>query len=244
MQKYFKENNFHDIYIKLLRELHNSPEFINKTYEGLNVSFELTNIEENVIYNEARKFNLDYAKMFFNYIISGKGYDEFYKKELVALNDKAADFLVEFENRNTQYGPRIQEQLPEIIEELKANINSRRASVLILDAEDRKLLAPKISGLTTIEYPCTTALHFNIRNNKLNLTVQMRSQSACAVLVYDVFNFTNLMKYIAITLKRTYPDLELGTLYYNMSSCHYYEREDKLVKAILQEEFFEKITKT
>jgi hypothetical protein len=64
------------------------------------------------------------------------------------------------------------------------------------------------------------------------------------VLVYDVFNFTNLMKYVAIQLKGTYPDLELGTLYYNMSSCHYYIREEKLVKAILQEDFFEKITKT
>lgn len=244
MNKYFKENNFHDIYIKLLRELYNNPEFINKTHEGLNVSFELTNIDENVIYNEARKFNEDYAKMFFNYIISGKGYDEYYKEALVSLNNKAGDFLVEFENRNTQYGPRIHEQLPEIIEELQSNIETRRASILILDAEDRKFLAPKSKGLTTIEYPCTTALHFNIRDNKLNLTTQMRSQSACVVLVYDVFNFTNLMKYVAIQLKRTYPELELGTLYYNMSSCHYYAREEELVKSILQEEFFEKIIKT
>jgi len=236
MKKFYSGDNFQAIFVDLMNELCYNPEYTTPTTkEGLGVSIELTNIENNVVTNKARQFNLEYAKTFFAYVLSGESPDV-YRKSLVDLNQKAADYLVEFEGRNTQYGPRIHAQLPEILAELRADVNTRRASILILDAEDRLLLNAKQAGKTTIEYPCTTALHFSIRDNKLNLVTQMRSQSACIVLCYDLFNWTNLMQYMTTELQKTYPNLKAGTLHHNMSSCHYYHREEPLVRAILLEE--------
>ena len=236
MKKFYSGDNFQSIFVELMSEMYHKPEYTTPTTkEGLGVSIELTNIDNNTVKNKARQFNREYAETFFNYVLSGESPDVF-RDRLVALNPKAGPYLVEFEGRNTQYGPRIHAQLPEILAELKADEYTRRASILILDADDRLLLNAKQEGKTTIEYPCTTGLHFSIRDGKLNLVTQMRSQSACIVLCYDLFNWTSLMKFMVSQLQSTYPNLKIGTLHHNMSSCHYYLREEPLVKAILAEE--------
>lgn len=230
-----RSNSFNEIYLHILNELNTNPEYSTKTTrEILNYHFVLTDIINNTISIEARGFKPDYAEAFFEYVYTGDISEETIKR-LGSINVNAKKFLVEFEGRNTQYGPRINEQLPEIIEELKTHNESRRASILILDKEDRLFLKPKADGKTTIEYPCTSALHFELRDNKLNLVVQMRSQSAVMVLVYDLFNWTNLIMKMTEILRDTYPDIQYGNLYYSAASMHYYHSEQPLVDKILSE---------
>lgn len=228
-------DNFNDAYVTILTELDKSPEYVTEeTKEILNYCFVLTDVTNNKIKLKSRGFREDYAEAFFEYVYTGDISKET-QTRLKNININADRFLVEFEGRNTQYGPRINEQLPEIIEELKTNKETRRASILILDKNDRLFLKPKAENKTTIEYPCTSALHFEIRDNKLNLVVQMRSQSAAMVLVYDVYNWTNLLMKLTEKLKDTYLDLEYGKLYYSAASMHFYHKEQPLVDKILQE---------
>jgi hypothetical protein len=236
-----KANNFDQIYSGLLWELYTSPDYIVNSlnnndkerksgYRELNgYQFKLTDITNNTIsHNKARGFKLDYAKDFFNYVLTGDD-------EGVRKNPKAVPYLVEFAGRNTQYGPRIRQQLPNVLEELIHDKESRRATILVLDSKDQDVLEGKRLGISDIEYPCTNSLTFSIRNNKLHLVSNMRSQSAYMVLPYEIYNWTNLMVVVCDMLKPHYPGLECGILTHQMASVHYFDREEKSVKATLAE---------
>lgn len=226
-------NNFNEIYLKVLWELQTSPDYIidsTNLFDKERVSgfrelngfqFKLTNVYNNTIDDGPRNFNLRYAQDFFNYVMTGDA-------EGVKKNPKALAYLSEFEGRNTQYGPRIKAQLPGILTELKRDRGSRRGTILILDAYDQEIFKGKANGETTIEYPCTNSLTFSIRNNRLNLVSNMRSQSACMVMPYDIFNWTNLMMVVAKEL-----DIECGVLTHQVASLHYFDDEAELVEKIL-----------
>jgi len=236
-----RANNIDQIYSMILWSLYTSPDSVidsiittdkerSSGYRELNgYQFKLTNIEECIItHNKARNFNLDYAKAFFTYVMTGELGD-------ITKNPKAEAYLVEFEGRNTQYGPRISSQLPNMIAELKRDKDSRRGTLLILDKGDQELFSAKMEGRTSIEYPCTNSLTFSIRNNELHLVSNMRSQSACMVMLYDVYNWCSLIKYVHSILKDTYPGLTCGTLTHQVASLHYLTNEEDLVKSILTE---------
>lgn len=181
---------------------------------------------------ESRGYSSEYAETFFEYVYSGKGIDEYYEKLCALSNNAAAKFLVEFNGRNTQYGPRIQEQLPAVIKELTTNPNSRRAWIQILNADDQFVLDPKNLGESTIEYPCTSSLGFklNPETKLLDGIVTMRSSDATLVLNYDVFNFVNLLEKVANQLGTS-----RGTLSIFMASSHMYKRHSELVCEMAKE---------
>ena len=236
-----KADNLDQIYSKLLWDLHMVPDFVvpagascdghrcNGFREMLGYQFKLTDPTQNQITrNNARGFKLDYAKAFFNYVTTG---------ELggVLDNKNAHKYLVEFEGRNTQYYPRIAKQLPGVIKELTNDKHSRRAVITILEAGDQLVLEGKFKGETNIEYPCTNTVTFAIRDDKLHLVVNMRSESAAMVLPYDVYNFTNIQMLVLSKMQEVYPELGLGTYTHQMASFHYYDNEEPLVKNILNE---------
>jgi len=235
-----KSNNFKEIYKSVLWDLYNRPDYVvhssnsqdkerQSGYRELaGYQFKLTNIYNNMVDNNARGFNPTYARDFFNYVMTGEVGN-------LASNPRAVEYLAEFEGRNTQYGPRIREQLPAMLEELVSDIGTRRAVILILNADDQELLTHKSRGKTKIEYPCTNSLTFSIRDNRLNLVSNMRSQSAALVMPYDIYNWTHLMIEVKDMLHETYPTLECGTLTHQIASLHYFNSEEPLVKSILAE---------
>jgi len=226
-------NNFNEIYLAVLTELRDSPDYIvddTNLFDKERVSgfrelngyqFKLTNIDNNTIEPCARNFNQQYADAFFNYVMTGDDTD-------VRKNPKAVKYLEEFEGRNTQYGPRIRSQLFMTIKELKRDRGSRRGTIMILEGDDQLLFKAKASGECTIEYPCTNSLTFSIRDNKLHLVSNMRSQSAAMVMPYDIYNWTNLMKHVAKEL-----EVECGTLTHQVASLHYFNSEQPLVDKVL-----------
>jgi thymidylate synthase len=103
-----------------------------------------------------------------------------------------------------------------VIKELSADKDSRRAIITILQPYHTN--KSKI-----IDCPCTQSLNFRIRNNRLNMTVKMRSQDAYFGMASDVPIFSFIHEMIYIKLKNTYKDLLYGDYYHSVDSFHLYK---------------------
>ena len=84
---------------------------------------------------------------------------------------------------------------------------------------------------------CTLNGVFQIRDNKLNFTVDMRSNDVFFGLTFDYPFFTILQQQMHTLLKKVYPDLELGTYTHIAHSLHMYERDFDKVEKMLENEF-------
>lgn len=83
------------------------------------------------------------------------------------------------------------------------------------------------------DFTCTLHGFFQIRNNKLDLTINMRSNDLTLGLVYDLPWFISLMYKMQSELKDTYPDLEIGTYTHYVHNLHIYDRdEEKILKML------------
>ena len=229
--------DYSTIYHKLLDTIYFSPDF--HLYDGykesLNVSFTLTNIMNNKVINKNKEPNYDYAKAYFKHIISGN--TNINKlAEINPIVKKFTDSTGLPTNFTSQYGPRIKSQLPRVIKLLKEDTHTRRAVINILDKDDKIIWDIE----TTHEYPCTNIIHFFIRKNKLHCLVQMRSNNMVNTITYDVYIFTNLMKYVYNKLKKKeeigYKGLQWGNYHHQISSAHIFNRDNKLVELILKGE--------
>ena len=80
---------------------------------------------------------------------------------------------------------------------------------------------------------CTLHGIFMIRDNKLNLTINMRSNDLTLGLVYDLPWFVSLIYKMKDELKDVYPDLEIGSYTHYVHNLHIYDRdEDRILKMI------------
>jgi thymidylate synthase len=122
------------------------------------------------------------------------------------------------------YGPRTAGQYDIIIDRLMQDPDTRQAVVTIwnpqLDLQERKR-----------DYPCTILHQFRIRNNKLNMSVYMRSNDVWLGAAYDFFQFTRVQIAMASVL-----GIEPGTYNHHVGSLHIYEQHyasaDKLAHAL------------
>lgn len=80
---------------------------------------------------------------------------------------------------------------------------------------------------------CTMHANFLIREDKLNLSVVMRSNDLVLGLVYDMPWFVSLIDRMVEELKPTYPNLTKGTYTHTVHSLHIYERNEEMVKKML-----------
>lgn len=125
------------------------------------------------------------------------------------------------------YGPRLfgmegNNQIDNIIALLKENPDSRRAVIQLFDASD---LAERHK-----EIPCTCTLQFMIRQERLHMLTNMRSNDAFLGLPHDVFAFTMLQEIMARTL-----GIDLGTYNHSVGSLHLYDRHRAGARQYLKE---------
>lgn len=92
---------------------------------------------------------------------------------------------------------------------------SRQAVVHIKDAVDT-------IDYPTKDVPCTVALQYHIRNNKLHATTFMRSNDIWLGFPYDVFAFTSFQVLLAMQL-----GVEIGEYTHIAGSLHLYEKDVK-----------------
>lgn len=125
------------------------------------------------------------------------------------------------------YGPRLfdmlgVDQVANVLALLRERPDTRRAVIQLFSAED--IDAPNK------EIPCTCTLQFLIRDGRLDLIVNLRSNDAYKGLPHDVFCFTMLQEMIARALRR-----ELGTYRQFVGSMHLYASDEKGARAYLDE---------
>lgn len=83
------------------------------------------------------------------------------------------------------------------------------------------------------DFTCTMHGNWLIRDNKLNLTITMRSNDVVLGLVYDLPWFCSLMDKMLEELKDKYPDLQKGKYTHIAHSMHIYERDEEKVRKMI-----------
>ncbi len=131
------------------------------------------------------------------------------------------------------YGPRIIgtgefgrcfNQLERVINRLRDKHDTRRAVISILEPSD---LEPDRS-----EAPCTTALQFIRRRERLHMIAMMRSNDAYLGFPHDVFCFTMIQELVARSL-----GIRVGEYQHFATSLHLYENDVNSISDYLGEGF-------
>ena len=130
---------------------------------------------------------------------------------------------------NSNYGSLLfGEQLNWVVDSLKSDKNSRQAIAF--------LNQPKFQFEGNKDFVCTMYLNFFIRNNKLYMKVQMRSNDIFYGLTFDAPFFAFVHQHVRLWLLEDYPDLELGSYYHSSDNSHFYERHFDLANRIMKED--------
>ena len=176
---------------------------------------------------EARKLKIDYIKKELLWYLKGDRYD-------LSITEQASMWktLVNADGGiNSNYGQYIffpvdgLNQFNKVVKFLSDDKDSRRASIVIL-SRDHVLSE-------TNDLPCTYAMNFRIRDNKLNMTVRMRSQDMVFGMGNDAPTFSFTQEMVFTMLREVYPELELGEYYHSVDSAHIYERHFDMLDQIL-----------
>lgn len=129
------------------------------------------------------------------------------------------------------YGPRLIgtgefgrsfNQIERVIDRLRRKPDTRRAVISILEPSD---LEPGKA-----EAPCTIALQFVRRRERLHLVAMMRSNDAYLGFPHDVFCFTMIQELVARSL-----GIQVGEYHHFATSLHLYEHDQDKVAAYLDE---------
>lgn len=160
-----------------------------------------------------RKLSLNYAKAELEWYWSGNN-------SCKAIGEHASMWLRlsdDGKTSNSAYGYILEkkygfDQIQQIVELLKRDPESRRAVLNISD--------PTIDRINTKDMQCTIAIQFLLRNNKLNISVYMRSNDVYFGLPYDYVYFISLQDYIARQLH-----CEIGTYTHHAGSMHMYKKD-------------------
>lgn len=184
---------------------------------------------------EARKFKTDYMRREFLWYLRGNPRDQ----SITAHAKIWADIVNADGTINSNYGQYIFARRPVqnergvvmrspfeyVVQELIADKDSRRASMPILNIGH--------ISMVTKDVPCTYSMNFRIRDDKLNMSVHMRSQDAIFGMGNDAPCFSFIHEMVFAALSDTYPMLELGTYKHTADSFHVYQRHFDMLDQIV-----------
>lgn len=208
------------IYKNLCKNLLDFGEEVGNTLEFRNVQFNIHDINENIVAIR----NLSASYLFGEWLWYFNGINDVsFISAFGSMWKKLSDDGI---TANSAYGYIMKykfgfDQIEKIIELLKKDPNSRRA-VINLNTPNEKVIETK-------DEPCTIALTFYIRDNKLNCTCMMRSNDIWFGLPYDMAFFMELQKYIADRLNVGY-----GIYTHFAISLHAYIRDLDKIKNIVE----------
>lgn len=188
-----------------------------------NYSYELQPYERFTSF-VSRKLNVDYIKREFLWYLNGDRHDTSIV-EYATLWKSIMNADGSFNSNYGQYFFGNEKQFMTVANILRHDKDSRRASILLLTKDH--------VNSTTLDVPCTYALNFRIRNNKLNMSVHMRSQDAIYGMGNDAPAFSFLHEMMLHELSNFYPGLEYGIYHHSVDSFHVYQKHFKLLDAIL-----------
>ena len=234
--KIYQGNSFASVYRDLLNDLLNSPEYTCSP-RGMEIR-EITDcalVIENPVFamyeNERRSTQEKYIAAEFLWYFAGRND--------LSFIERFAKFWQHVANEdgtlNSAYGNLIFTKKNEHnISQWEWAYNS-----LVEDKDTRQAIMhfnmPEHQRRGNKDFVCTLTGIFQIRENKLNFTVNMRSNDAILGTPTDIPFFCVLQIQMLELLKSTYPDLELGTYTHFAHSLHIYERHFQLVEEMLKD---------
>ena len=181
-----------------------------------NVGFTLEDPLDNAIHNVERNFNIDYAEAEWQWYLSGdpriSKLGEIYGK-VPAIWKRMADENGEV-NSNYGYQWKRHNQLDNIVKLLKEKPDTRQAAISIYDGKE-------INNYAT-DTPCTYAIQFTVLNNKLNMSVYMRSNDLWFGFCIDHYCFSKLQQIVS-----EMTGFEIGTYYHHAHNLHLYNNKIK-----------------
>jgi thymidylate synthase len=231
-------NSFAAVYEELLYELMTSPEYVTQPRDmKINEICDVSLVIENPLYclysNEFRSSQFKYIAAEFLWYFMGRNDVEYISKfakfwESIKNDDDTVNSSygnLLFNNPN-EHGVT---QYQWALESLIGDKDSRQA-VLHFNLPYHQRAGNK-------DFVCTMYGIFQIRNNKLNFTISMRSNDVILGLPTDIAFFAILQSQMLNHLQLTYPNLELGTYTHIANSSHIYERHFELAKKMITRKF-------
>jgi len=210
-----KFNNATEAFDYLLDKIRLDGVDFNGTKALFNVGFYMENPSQKIITNKERKFSEKYAESEWLWYLSGDRSVE----RLGAIHGKIPPIWLrmadENGNVNSNYGWQWKRnnQLYKVIAMLENNPNTRQATISIYDGKEIENYSK--------DTPCTYAVQFTILDNKLCMSVLMRSNDLWYGFCNDQYQFASLQQMVADSLS-----IETGWYYHYAHNMHLYN--DKL----------------
>lgn len=234
MNLFIEGNSTDDVYLELIKTILNEPDYVvsprkQETKEIINVSINIKDPYDRIVSYKTRNISLAYIIgewLWYERASNNLSEISYYSKFWNNISDDGKTL-------ESAYGYRLYtvksnlglSQWDKVKTELINDIFSRRAILYLANENDNK----------SKDYPCTIALQFLIRDNKLNLIVTMRSNDLYLGFPNDVAIFTLLQEKMLIELKEIYSELKMGSYIHNVGSMHIYEKNYENFEAILKD---------
>ena len=188
----------------------NGIDFAN-TKALFNIGFTIENPTNKVITNKERNWNQEYAAAEWAWYLSGDPsihkLGELYGK-IPAIWKNMADKNGKV-NSNYGYQWRRNNQLENVINILEHGYDTRQAAISIYDGKE--------INKYEFDTPCTYAIQFTVVQNKLYMSVYMRSNDLWYGFCNDQYQFASLQEMVAERL-----NLPVGTYYHHAHNLHLY----------------------
>ena len=234
----YSGESFAEVYEKSLRDLYHNPEYTSSPRgldikENLGVALEIENPIQS-LYNNSRRGSQ-------NKYIAAELVWYFLGRRDVNFISKFASFWERIQNEdgtvNSSYGYLLFNkknrfgftQYEWAMNCLKNDQDSRQAIM--------HFNLPEHQYENNKDFVCTMYAIWQIRDNKLNLTVHMRSNDAILGTPTDIAFFTVLQQQALKHLSHYHHGLEIGKYTHIIDSYHIYDRNFKLVEEMLGHDF-------
>jgi len=214
-----------ELYAQVVPDLIHAPEYITRSRdreirEIHNCALVLKDARYGLLTNPGRKLSNRYAAGELAFYLAGADSLDFiahYAKFWRGISDDG-------KRVNSCYGKRLfketskgETQIGYVVKQLLARKETRKAVAIIYKERD--------TNPETLDNPCTMYLHFAIRNDKLLLTTQMRSNDVWLGTPYDMFFFSTLQRIVLAQIQNAYPEVTMGEYAHFANSLHLYGKD-------------------
>jgi thymidylate synthase len=178
------------------------------TFEVPDTTVIIENLDDAHVFNTHRRVNLKIAATEYLHLLGGISSLE----QLDLASKGRFSQFADGGRLKGAYGPRIRHQLPRVVDLLRRDPDTRQAVLTIWNGQE--LATP------SRDVPCTQAIQFRLRDDRLTVRVSMRSSDVVLGAPYDWFMFSRLGMSVAAVL-----GVDLGSFTLTTGSMHLYERD-------------------
>lgn len=207
--------------------INNGNRVCSRDLECIEITADLivTEIEKPVVTIKERKLGYKFMETEATWMLGGR--NDIFHPNMAKYSDDGKTLY-------GAYGPPIIEQIDYVLKSLTKDENTRQAVLTIW----------RQNPPVTKDTPCTLSMQFMIRDNKLDMFVNMRSSDIWLGVPYDTFSFSCVALQVLHKLNFTgHKEYSAGKLYNYAASRHLYKTDFEKALAVLRCRY-EEITTT